>query len=57
MVHQFLVYADDVNILDRSITTIRKNTNALVFASRESLFLVNADKTKYMAMSKVFLKG
>jgi len=50
--YQLLVYADDVNIWDRSIKTIRKNTNASVFASKESELLVNADKTKYTVMSR-----
>jgi len=30
--HQFLVYADDVNMLSTSIHTIKKNTEALVVA-------------------------
>jgi hypothetical protein len=29
-IHQLLVYADDVNILDGSVRTIKKNTEALV---------------------------
>jgi hypothetical protein len=33
--HQFLVDADDVNILGRSIYIINKNTKALVVASKE----------------------
>jgi hypothetical protein len=32
--HQPLVYADDVNRLGGSIHTIRKNTDALLIASR-----------------------
>jgi hypothetical protein len=51
--HQLLVSADYVNILGKSMYTIKKNTNALVAASKDiGLELeVNADKTKYMVMS------
>ena len=42
--HQFLVYADDVNIMGGSIHTIKKNTDALVAASKEMGLEVNADK-------------
>jgi hypothetical protein len=45
--HQLLVYADDVNMLGRSIHTIRKNTEALVVTSKETGLGVNAEKTKY----------
>ena len=31
--YQFLFYADDVNILGRSVDTIKKNTEALVVSS------------------------
>jgi hypothetical protein len=34
--HQFLVYADDVNILGGSIRTIKKSINALVVARKEN---------------------
>jgi hypothetical protein len=38
--------------LDRSIQTIKKNTEALVVASKETELKINADKTKYMVMSR-----
>jgi hypothetical protein len=44
--HQLLVYADDINLLGRSIHTIRKNSGALVVACKETGLEVNADKTK-----------
>ena len=50
--HQLLVYADDVNILGRSIHTIKKDTGALVVASMETGLEVNAVKTKYMVMCR-----
>ena len=50
--HQLLVYADNVNILGRSIHTIKKNAEALVVASKETVLEVNADKTKYMVISR-----
>jgi len=39
-----LVYADDIHILGGSIHTIMKNTEALVFASKEIGLEVNAEK-------------
>jgi hypothetical protein len=47
---QLLVYVDDNNILGGSIYTIKKNTEALVVASKESVIEENADKTMYMVM-------
>jgi hypothetical protein len=50
--HQLLFYADDVTILSGSIYTIRKNTEALLIASKKVGLEVNAEKTKYVVMSR-----
>ena len=50
--HQLLVYNDDVNILGGSIHTVEKNTEASVIASKVTGLEGNADKTKYMGMSR-----
>ena len=50
--HQLVVYADDVNILGGSVHTIKEKTEALVVASKEIGLELNADKTKYMVMSR-----
>ena len=42
---QLLVYADDVNILGGSVHFIKKNSEALVVASKETGLEVNTDKT------------
>jgi hypothetical protein len=42
--HQLLVNADDVNILGGSVHAIKKNTAALVVASKEIGLEVNAEK-------------
>jgi len=49
--HKVLVYAD-VNVLGGSVHTIKENAEALVLASKEFELEVNADKTKYMVMSR-----
>ena len=51
--HQLMVYADDVNIMGRSISTIGKNTEALVVARKGIGPEVNDDKTKYMVEIKL----
>ena len=45
-------HANDANTLGRSVHTIKKNKVALVIASKEIGLEVNADKTKYMVMSR-----
>jgi hypothetical protein len=39
-------------MLGRSVHNVKKNTEALVVASKENGLEVNADKTKYMAIPR-----
>jgi hypothetical protein len=50
--HQLLVYADDVNILGGSVHSIKKNAEDLIIASKEIGLEVNAEKTKYLVVSR-----
>jgi hypothetical protein len=50
--HQYLAYADYVNILGGSIRTLKENAEALLTATRETGLEVSADKTNYMVMSR-----
>jgi hypothetical protein len=50
--HKLLVNGDDVNMLRRSVHTIKENAEVLLVASRENVLEVNADKTKYMVMPR-----
>jgi len=52
VVHIIGDYADDVNILGRSVHTVNKNTEASVVASKETDLKVNTDKTKYIVRSR-----
>ena len=50
--HQVLVYADDVNILEGSVLTVKENAESIVDVSKDTGIEVNADKTKYMVISR-----
>jgi hypothetical protein len=52
LVHIIADHANDANTLGKSLHTIKKNTEALVIASEEIGLEVNADKTKYIVMSR-----
>jgi hypothetical protein len=56
-IHQLLIYADDVNILGGSVSTIIKKSEVLVVACQETGLEVNADKTKYMVMSLINMQS
>jgi hypothetical protein len=50
--YQLLEYADDVNTVGWSVHITKKNAESLLVANKEIGLEVNADKTKYMAMSQ-----
>jgi hypothetical protein len=50
--HQLLVYADDVNLLDGNIDTIKKNTETLIDVNKEVGLKVNAEKSKYILLTR-----
>jgi hypothetical protein len=50
--HQLLVYTDDINLLGDNANTIKENSETLSEASRDVGLEINAEKTKYMIMSR-----
>jgi hypothetical protein len=50
--HELLVYDNDVNLLEDNIDALNKNTGYLIVASKEVGLDVNAEKTKYMLLSR-----
>jgi hypothetical protein len=52
-----MVYANNVNLLGNNIHTITKNTEILIGASKEVGLDVNAEKTKYMLLSRYHTAG
>jgi hypothetical protein len=49
--HQLLIYANDVNLLDDSVNTIKENSETFLEASRDISLEINAEKTKYIIMA------
>jgi hypothetical protein len=50
--HQLLVYGDDVNLLGDSVNAIKEKSETILEASRDIGLEINAEKTKYMIMSR-----
>jgi hypothetical protein len=50
--HYLLIYADDVSLLGDSVNTIKENSETFLKASRDIGLEINAEKTKYMIMSR-----
>jgi hypothetical protein len=50
--HQLFVYAGDINLLADSVNTIKEYTEILLEASRDIGVEINAEKTKYMIISR-----
>jgi hypothetical protein len=49
--HQLLAYANDVNLLEDNIDTIKKNTETLINTCKKVGLEINIEKTKYVLLS------
>jgi hypothetical protein len=49
--HHLLAYADEVNLLEDNVDTIKKNTETLIDASKEVGLEINVEKAKYMLLA------
>jgi hypothetical protein len=49
--HQLQAYANDMNLLGDNIDTIKKNTETLIYASKEVGLEINIEKTDYIMLS------
>jgi len=49
--HQLLFYADDDNLLDDSVNTIKRTSETLLETSSDIGLEINAEKTRFMIMS------
>jgi hypothetical protein len=54
---QLLVCADNVNLLEDNINTIKKNSEVLIDATKEGRLEVNTQKTKCMFMSSPYCRA
>jgi hypothetical protein len=49
--HQLVAYADDVNLLEENVDTIKKIRETLIDSSKEVGLEINVEKTKCMLLS------
>jgi hypothetical protein len=50
-IHQLLVYADDVNLLNDNIDAVKKKTQTIIDTTKEVCLEVNTERTTYMLLS------
>jgi hypothetical protein len=55
--HKLFIYADDVNLLGNSINTIKEKPESVLEANGDVSLEINAEKMKYMIMSRHLNSG